>query len=706
VSRRAQERVPATGPLHRPIRLAERREPRPLAGPGSGVRPLGGTRRGRVARGAIPSSSGNLEPAAPLTTRTVSLSVLDDLLWPRPQTVRRLDETLRLRPGIGIASEVPGHTDEAISVELDTPLRTALDDAGIPVLTHGETSFVRLRLVSREHGAEGYRLCVGSRGVEIEASTRIGLRRGVTTFSQWARLAARKTGDEEVTISGVEIEDWPDLGVRGVLLDVSRNRVPTRRHLASLVRRLSGWKINQLQLYTEHTFAYLGHEAVWRDWSPLSGDDVRWLDELCSAHGIELVPNQNSFGHFHRWLAHEPYRWLAECPDGIDHPFSPFAGGREPFSLCATDPRTLELLDDLYGQLLPNFRSALFNVGLDETFDLGQGRSAEECERRGKGRVYLDFLRRVHGLVDAHGRRMQFWGDIILEHPELIAELPEDAIALAWGYEADHPFAEQAQRFAESGREFYLCPGTSSWNSFAGRTENALANLAAAARAAAESGASGLLDTDWGDFGHLQPPTISALGLLAGAGFAWNRSTAERPLDVPIAEILDLHAFAAPGSGLGAAARDLGSTYRLCGTPARNGSPLFRLLVFPHQDLTHPRYRGLSPQSLEAALEHVAEQRRHLAGLGTAGHEDELAARELLWVCDALEAGCRLGLARLDAGKSAPLGAIPRPERRALGARIGALAEGLPELWLASSRSGGLHDSLSYLERPRSLLLE
>ena len=222
---------------------------------------------------------------------------------------------------------------------------------------------------------------------------------------------------------------------------------------------------------------------MWRDASPLTAEEVRALDAHCAARGIELVPNQNSFGHMHRWLVHEPYRQLAEVPEGFEHPFG---DRREPFSLCPIDPGSLALLADLYDQLLPNFQQPQLNVGLDETFDLGQGRSAAAVAERGSERVYLDFLLQVHALVAARGHRMQFWGDIIIEQPELIPELPADAIALEWGYEADHPFAEHARRFAASGLEFYVCPGTSSWNSLAGRADNALRNLALAAVAGRE----------------------------------------------------------------------------------------------------------------------------------------------------------------------------------------------------------------------------
>ncbi len=208
------------------------------------------------------------------------------------------------------------------------------------------------------------------------------------------------------------------------------------------------------------------------------------------------MPNQNSFGHLHRWLRHEPYRRLAECPEGLPHPFG---DEPEPFSLCPLDPGALTLLEELYDQLLPLVTSRQLNVGCDETFDLGQGRSADACRERGSGAVYVDFLRRLHALAARHGRRIQFWGDILAAHPELLGEVPDDAVVLEWGYEAGHPFAERAAALAAAGLEFYLCPGTSSWNSFAGRLDNALANLAEAARAGAEHGASGYLITDWGD---------------------------------------------------------------------------------------------------------------------------------------------------------------------------------------------------------------
>jgi hexosaminidase len=121
----------------------------------------------------------------------------------------------------------------------------------------------------------------------------------------------------------------------------------------------------------EHTFQYKQHKTVWEHSSPFTPEDILKLDRFCKKRHIELVANQNSFGHMHRWLKHDKYKGLAECPEGYPHPFAP---SPEPFSLNATDPKSVEFVDELLSELLPHFTSKKVNVGCDETFDLGKGR--------------------------------------------------------------------------------------------------------------------------------------------------------------------------------------------------------------------------------------------------------------------------------------------------------------------------------------------
>ncbi len=497
----------------------------------------------------------------------------------------------------------------------------------------------------------------------------------------------------------MQIEDRPTFEHRGVLLDISRNRVPQMKFLLQQVERLAALKINHLQLYTEHTFAYRGHEEVWRDASPMSAEEVQELDQFCRARHIELTPNQNSFGHFHRWLVHHRYRPLAEVPAGIEHPFGPDV---EPFSLCPVDSGSTDLLRDLYDQLLPNFTSERFNVGLDETFDLGRGRSAAACAIKGKHEVYLDFLIRVHRLVAERSRRMQYWGDIVLEQPQLVSRLPKESTCLVWGYEAQHPFDQQAEKFATSGVDFWVCPGTSSWLSLGGRTDNALGNLENAASAGAKHRASGYLITDWGDWGHLQPPWVSALGLVAGAAYAWNGRS-----DSPCSSwqlrswqrALDLTWFDDPSGALSRTAVELGRVPRRTGTANVNGSVLFNVFRFLDHDLNASRYKGLTEGHLEDSREAIDQALRGVRDHRSSRDDDDLLVAEMEWVGAQMQIGCDLLSLRLGAGTEALVDHLPAKGRRDLARRLDHQIELLGDLWRQRSRPGGLERSQDLLTR-------
>ncbi|MCX6896254.1 MAG: family 20 glycosylhydrolase, partial [Verrucomicrobia bacterium] len=330
-----------------------------------------------------------------------------------------------------------------------------------------------VRSDSAPNHPEGYALTLSKSGIEISFRDAGGRRAVMATLRQIIREHGRR-------LPCLKIRDWPDFARRGVMLDVSRGRVPKLATLLDLAERLADFKINELQLYTEHTFAYRTYKPVWRGWGALTAAEIRTLDARCRELGIDLVPNQNSFGHLREFLAHPPLKKLAEVPA----PYASAAGDfiRHPTTLAPNHPGTLPFLRGLYDELLPNFSSEFFNVGCDETWDLGRGQSKQLCARRGKGRVYLDFLKRIHREVSVRDKRMMFWGDIVLKYPKLISELArfgtspsgggarlspaaalvdfeaaagEDTrapnlIALNWGYEANHPFEKEAAQFAKA----------------------------------------------------------------------------------------------------------------------------------------------------------------------------------------------------------------------------------------------------------------
>ncbi len=545
---------------------------------------------------------------------------------------------------------------------------------------------------------QGYRLEVTAGGAAGGGATIVAHDEAGAFYGRATLAQLQRQGEARGRVPCLRIDDHPDFLKRGIMLDISRDKVPTMATLHRLVDMMAGLKLNELQLYTEHTFAYARHREVWASASPITPDEIRQLDAYCRARHIELVPNQNSFGHMERWLKHRAYKPLAETTGPIMTPWGRRGGAT---CLCAVDPRSVKFLDGLFAELLPCFTSEQFNVGCDETWDLGQGRSKAACERKGKGRVYLDFLLKIHKLATARGKRVQFWGDIILHHPELIAQLPSDVTPLAWGYEADHPFEAECARFADAGLSFYVCPGTSSWNSLGGRTTNALANLQAAARHGLAAGARGYLITDWGDNGHLQPLPVSFLGYACGAAASWSVE-ANNNLDLVTAVdqlIFDQDADqGAPGGAMAKAWSDLGDAYRITGIELRNKNVFWTLLNDPASDVISGVKARASLQRWRAARKAVTDA----VALGQTARlrrdDGELIKAELTFAGTMMTLACDIAIERLKQ-PGAALHNIARPARTRLAAMVDDLIDQHRHQWLARNRQGGMADSAERLRQ-------
>jgi hexosaminidase len=532
----------------------------------------------------------------------------------------------------------------------------------------------------------GYVLDIGKGQIRIVGADAAGAFYGAQTLRQIC-LQAQNRGK----VKCIRIEDWPDFANRGVMLDISRDKVPTMETLYELVDLLAGWKINQLQLYTEHTFAYREHRKVWENASPMTAEEILLLDAYCRERHVELVPNQNSFGHMRRWLKHNEYRHLAEAPDGCNTIW----GWMEASMLSPMEPGSIELVKELFDELLPNFSSRQFNVGCDETVSLGEGKSKELVKERGKGRVYLDFLLKIHEQVAGRGRTMQFWGDIILNHPELIPELPGDIIALVWGYEAEHSFDEQCGRFKAAGVPFYVCPGTSTWNSVAGRIDNAKANLLNAAVNGAKHGATGYLVTNWGDYGHWQPLSVCLPMFAYGAGLNWCVETNE---NMDVARVTDVFVFGDEAGLMGTVVYDLGNVYQRLEVIVGNSSVLFRCLQNPGRNINEGYYAKLTVEKLIETRDYIDGQTAKLRQVKMGRPDAKLYLDEVANAARLLRFATELAIEwkQTDEGK---VKAINAERRLELADELKGIIAEHKRLWVIRNRVGGLVDSVAKMEK-------
>lgn len=532
--------------------------------------------------------------------------------------------------------------------------------------------------LNRAFAAQHYHLKITQDTIELTTSDLSGLCYGLDTLKQLFSADPSR-------IACLCIEDGPDFQERGYMLDISRCRVPTMASLKELIQLLARLRYNQLQLYTEHTFKFEGHEQVWRDASPLNPEQIQALDVECRAVGIELVPNTNSLGHMERWLCYPEYQHLAESPNGftaIDGSF------RSCGSTLKPDETSVAFMASLYDDMLPNFTSQRFNIGGDEPWELGQGASKARAEKEGVGAVYLDYLLKIHREVSQRGKTMLFWGDIINKHPELIPSVPKNCIALNWGYEADSPHAIELPRFKAAGLQFYVCPGTSSWRSLSGRWSNAQQNLAMSAIEGKKQGALGYLVTDWGDCGHQQMPEISWPGIIAGALYAWSYEANQA---ISIAEAIDTLILHDSSSGIGTIILQLGQVIDL-GIWHYPNATVFQHFLYCDdfspwfKDKQQPDTTAL--QKFEAALVDLEAQLLALKRTDLVGQELKLSI-----------AMCRLAVARY-----AYLTQQPSLDRSTMLELKAEIIETFPVLWLQRSRPGGLDESMDILKAALSFI--
>lgn len=397
-----------------------------------------------------------------------------------------------------------------------------------------------LRVEKSELGEEEYTLEISESGATIRCSGERGAHYAALTLAQILGAG----GD----IPCVKISDAPDFPVRGLMYDISRNRVPTLETLKRIVDILSDLKINMLQLYVEGRSFYYESEREFYD-DPddfLTPSDVRELKAYAAERFVELVPCGNSLGHMAYWLSKDKYKKLAYCEDGFEW----WEDGLHapPCTLDPKNPKSKELVFKLFDGLLgPYGKCSCFNIGGDEPFDMLFGKKALDDG----GKTYFEFISDVCENVRRRGITPMMWGDVAHKYPERFKSLG-DVIFLEWRYEAGEFTDEACAVYKDTGAKFFVCPSSSLCSDFTGKTDNMLANMSEAAHFGKKYGAAGYLNTEWGDGGSSQSFVSSVYGFGVSACHAWNADVFDnRAID----EYLDKNIY---GCKLASLVADLG----------------------------------------------------------------------------------------------------------------------------------------------------
>jgi hypothetical protein len=355
---------------------------------------------------------------------------------------------------------------------------------------------------------EGYVLAVNANEVLVAGKSAAGTFYGLQTLKQLVR------GEGAAAfIPGVEIVDWPAMRWRGVSDDISRGPVPTVGYIKRQLRTFAAFKLNMHSFYMEHTFRSDSNPLIGPAGGSLTPDEIRELVAYARRYHIELVPEQQTFGHLHKALKLEKYNELAETPYG--DVLSPQQEG------------SYKLVAAWYRELNELFPGKFFHIGADETFELGEGQSREAARTRGVGTIYFEHLNRVREVLKPYNRRLMFWGDIALNHPDLIDSIPKDMIAMNWDYAPKDDYLPRIKPFKDAGLEEFVCPGVHNWNQIFPNLDASSKNIANFVRDGQMSGALGMMNTSWDDDGE-SLFEMSWHGIVFGAAASWQNKPVDR----------------------------------------------------------------------------------------------------------------------------------------------------------------------------------
>jgi len=442
-------------------------------------------------------------------------------LIPQVKHLQERDLTFSLGPGTSIL----GKTDSTLLFIAQEIKDFILKELGFDLTILGRPQDQQIEFRLKDIPGD-YQIDIDTKTILIQAKDYQGLFYGLQTLKQVIILKGRH-------LPGLTIRDQADFGNRGYYHDVTRAKVPTLSQLMKLADLMASFKLNQLQLYVEHTYLYQGQSEVWTKTDPLTAEEILLLDDYCSKRYIELVPSISTFGHLYELLQSQSFSHLSE----IDtcQGFS-FVDRMNHHTLDISNDQSIQVVKEMIDDFIPLFRSKQFNICADETFDLGEGKNQQLAKELGKSKLYVDFLLQIINHVKGHQKEIMFWGDIIIKYPDHIKDLPQDLICLNWWYWLNYP-EDKVRLIAENGFRQYMCPGVNGWNTLMNNHRMAYDNNKLMVDYGKRYQALGILNTDWGDYGHWNPLSTSVPGLIYGAAFSWGETRSYQDLNQAIDQV-------------------------------------------------------------------------------------------------------------------------------------------------------------------------
>ena len=286
----------------------------------------------------------------------------------------------------------------------------------------------------------------------------------------------------------------------GVMLDMSRNGVMKVDVLKKYVDYLSLFGYNMLQLYTEDTYEVNGEPYFGHLRGGYTKNELKEIDAYCQSKGMELIPCIQTLAHLRtifKWFAYTDINDTADI-------------------LLIDEPRTYQLIDNIFATLAECFTSRKVHIGMDEAHMVGLGKYLDKHGYQKRFELLNKHLDKVVEIAKKYGFEPMMWSDMFFrisnngEYYGKNVKLPQEFIdgvpnvsLVYWDYyhtkKDDYRAMMKAhQRF---GKDIWFAGGVWSWMGFTPSNRYSLQTMKPALDACKEYGVENIFLTLWGDNG-------------------------------------------------------------------------------------------------------------------------------------------------------------------------------------------------------------
>lgn len=272
-------------------------------------------------------------------------------------------------------------------------------------------------------GEEGYLLTVARDEITLQANTTDGLFAGVQSLRQLFPAAINKSTvqQQDWTVSGGTVVDYPRFARRGAMLDVARHFFKPDQ-VKRYIDQIAQYKINTLHLHLTDDQGWRIEIKSWPKLAEIGGrtavngdpggyytqDQYVDIVNYAASRHITVVPEVDMPGHTN--AAQASYGEL-NCDGKPVPPRTDIEVGYS--SLCIASPITYEFVEDVIRELAAITPGPYLDIGGDEAH------STSDAD-------YIAFFKKVMPMLSTYDKKIQGWHDIVIANP------PASAIPQYW----------------------------------------------------------------------------------------------------------------------------------------------------------------------------------------------------------------------------------------------------------------------------------